>query len=180
MYQDYFSDLSLALFESVIDEVTHLKIPDFAQLEINNDNNIDSFVNSLAFTKNLLNVGHLNGDKESTYVYGISTQCTSAGVLASRLDGYNCNGGHFFVDNMNVYVDLASCDGMVEMIWRSTIDVHCTTKSQITHGFDKVGTAIQINEKVAAVMTWLKTGHITTARIKGIAEILTNIKKNKR
>jgi len=73
-------------------------------------------------------------------------------------------------------VGLNFCDGIVEMLWRSNLDSHCTLPSVTAPGYTRIGSSVQISAQLISRMKNLSIAHQKgidiTKKIWGVNEIV--------
>jgi hypothetical protein len=151
-YKTKFNMLAPELFKTVATEALFAKVPDLEQTEFVDLQQMENtFASNLTYSYNdFYNRVHCDHDHNS-YTYGIWAPTNSTnGKLASVSDGFNCNGGEFVVPSYEVYIDFGACDGIVEAIWRGKTDYHCTTKSTTTRGYTRIGSSVQISQRLVS------------------------------
>jgi hypothetical protein len=87
-----------------------------------------------------------------------------------------CEKGYFYVSQYRVFVDFGN--NIVEIVWRSREDLHCTTPSKQLNGYQCIDTSIQISKRlIIALQKYYKGEQDST--YKGLHTTL-KISKNKK
>ena len=56
--------------------------------------------------------------------------------------------GEFVVEPYRVYIDFNKCDGITKIVWRGKVDDHVTLTSKLKERFTRVGSSVQISNKL--------------------------------
>jgi hypothetical protein len=148
VYKQRFTNLSPLLCNTMIKTANETGVPSFGQSDINSIT--EPFASSLFVSKNYASAEHKDDDY-NPWVFGIFAPVfEQSGSFASFNDGYSGTASLFGVILYRIAVEMNKHDGIIEMIWQGNHDAHMTTPGTVKEGFARIGTSIQINNKLVA------------------------------